>query len=304
MTYFYKCNYLIAGVFCTLSQLWANTLPESNAVNGGLTIIPVSAPQKPDAYFNDKRVAVAASAESNQWLLLIGIPLDSTQAIQQVEITHPTKGAIPFYVSDKYYRTQYLTIKDERKVEPLVDDQRRIDDETKKLAALFAAYSNNDPFSTAFKPPTYGAVSSQFGLKRVYNKEPRPPHLGLDIAAPADAPVLAVNAGKVVEAADYFFTGNTVIVDHGMGVFSLYGHLKQMDVKTGDMIKQGDQVGLVGMTGRATGPHLHWSMVMNQTMINPLLFVSERKITTLPTVPKPAEPVPAVGEKSAAPANL
>ena len=266
---------------------FAVTLPENHAVNGGVTIIPIDIKQKPDVFFNNSRIAIYPSTTPNQWLLIVGIPLDNNQAIQLLQVTKPYKASIPFHVSNKYYKTQYLTIENKRKVVPLLEDEQRIADETKKMATIFAGYSNRDPFSEGFKAPAYGPISSLFGLKRIYNKEPRPPHSGLDIAAPADSTVRVIDAGKVVDSSDYFFTGNTVIVDHGMGVFSLYGHLKAMDVKIGDTVKQGQQIGLVGMTGRATGPHLHWSMVINQTLVDPLLFVSAHAITTLPTPPKP-----------------
>jgi len=293
MRYYYK-QIFTATIFLFLTvQTCAETLPENHAVNGGLTIIPVDIKQKPDVFFDNHRIAVTKSPNPNQWLLVVGIPLDANHAIQRLEMTKPRKASIPFHVSDKYYRTQYLTIENKRKVDPYEEDRQRIEDENQKMATLFATYSKNNPFSEGFKAPLHGPISSLFGLKRVYNKQPRPPHSGLDIAAPEGKPVHVISSGKVVDADDYFFTGNTVIVDHGLGVFSLYAHLKQMDVKKGEALKQGQQVGIVGMTGRATGPHLHWSMVMNQTLVDPLLFVSTRAITTLPPdqkrIKRPAE---------------
>ncbi len=268
------------------ASMQAGFLPENHAVNGGLTVIPIDIKQKPEVYYKQQRVLVTKSIEPNQWLLVVGIPLANTQSIQQLTMTKPYSSTIPFHVSDKDYVTQYLTISDQRKVDPFKEDEARINREKEKLATLFAKYSSNNPFSQSFKAPVHAPISSQFGLKRVYNKAPRAPHSGLDIAAAENTPVLAAAKGTVVETGDYFFTGNTVIVDHGMGVFSLYAHLKTIDAKIGEPIKQGARLGTVGMTGRVTGPHLHWTMIMNQTLVDPLLFVSVKNITA---VPKPVK---------------
>ncbi len=123
-----------------------------------------------------------------------------------------------------------------------------------------------------------GPITSTFGLKRVYNGIPKAPHTALDIAAPSGKPVVAVNDGQVVNTHHRFFTGNTVIIDHGQGVMSLYAHLSAFKVKNGQHVKRGDVIGLVGKTGRVTGPHLHWAMYLNQTPVNPLLFVAKNKI--------------------------
>lgn len=261
-------------------------LPENHSVNGGLTIIPIDIKQKPEAYYDNKKIAVMPSTQSNQWLLIVGIPLDKEDAIQNLIITKPYKATIPFHVTDKFYSTQYLTIANKRKVDPYEEDKQRIDNETREMATLFAKFTPANPFAEGFKAPAHGPITGLFGLKRLYNNQPRPPHSGLDIGAPENTPVHTIAKGEVVATNDYFFTGNTVIVDHGMGVFSLYAHLKRIDVKKGDVLNQGQQVGIVGQTGRATGPHLHWSMVMNQTLVDPLLFVPVRIITA---VPKPAE---------------
>ncbi|MCP0912950.1 peptidoglycan DD-metalloendopeptidase family protein [Legionella sp. 27cVA30] len=277
----------------------ASSLPENHAVNGGLTIIPIDAAEKPEVFFDKHRIAVAKSPNPNQWLLIVGLPLENTQSVRELEMQKPHSAKIPFYISDKFYKTQYLTIEDKRKVEPLPEDQKRIDEENKKLAEIFSHYSLANPFAQEFKAPANGPISSFFGLKRVYNKQPRPPHVGLDIAAPADSPVHVISRGTVVDADDYFYTGNTVIVDHGMGIFSLYAHLNKMNVKKGDTVEQGAAVGTIGMTGRATGPHLHWSIVMNQTYIDPLLFVPLRKISIASSPPKKSNKAPAKNEINA-----
>jgi len=260
------------------SVLFAKKLPENHAINGGVTIIPLDINQKPTAYFNNKRVPVIKSDKKNQWLLVVGVPLDNKQNILQLNMTKPTTSTIPFHASTALYKTQYLSIANKRKVEPNPNDLKRIAKEEEKRKTILEKYTDRNPFTENFIAPSNGRLSSQFGLKRVYNKKPRAPHSGLDVATPAGKPVLATASGHVVEAAPYFFTGNTVIIDHGMGVFSLYAHLDKMQVKPGEPIKQGKPVGTIGKTGRVTGPHLHWSMYINQTLVNPLLFVSADKV--------------------------
>lgn len=278
-------------VSCIALLLWSLShcvsslaLPENHAVNGGLTIIPVDIKNQPEAYYHGNKIPVIPSTKPNQWLLIVAIPLNNNDPIQYIDIKKPVKTTIPFQISDKFYTTQYLTIKDLSKVDPQPEDKVRIEKETKKLARIFAQYSKTNPFQQQFAAPLRGPVSSLFGLKRVYNKQPRDPHSGLDIAAVQGEPIHAVNQGTVIETGDYFFTGNTVIIDHGMGVFSLYAHLSKILVQTGEQVKQGQELGLVGMTGRVTGPHLHWTMIVNQTLVEPLLFVPIRNIALPPPV--------------------
>ncbi len=289
MKRFFTVFSIITAVCLNLNAAFAQSLPENHAVNGGVTIIPVDIKQKPQAYFKGKRITVLDSKNPNQWLLVVGIPLDNKGDIQQLAIKSPLKAAIPFHVSEKYYPTQSLTIPNKRKVDPYEKDRARIDGETRQLESIFSGYSKNNPFEEKFIAPSHGPISSLFGLKRVYNKQPRAPHSGLDIASAAGSPVKAIGKGKVVDAGDYFFTGNTVIVDHGRGVFSLYAHLNDIKVNKGEQLNQGHTVGTVGQTGRVTGPHLHWTMVMNGTYVDPLLFVPAHSIRTMPKTPeKPA----------------
>jgi murein DD-endopeptidase MepM/ murein hydrolase activator NlpD len=160
-------------------------------------------------------------------------------------------------------------------VELSPEDQARFErerDHQRKVMATFSARDGADQFAMA--APVPGPRSSSFGLRRVFNGQPRAPHSGMDIAAPTGTPVKAPLAAKVLDTGDYFFNGGTVWLDHGGGLLTLYCHLSAIDVKAADVLRPGDRLGAVGATGRVTGPHLHWGVMLNRTMVDPALFVA------------------------------
>src|SRR5205085_11658461 len=145
----------------------------------------------------------------------------------------------------------------------------RISREQRLLAALWARSSANRQWREAFIRPTEGPAGSPFGLRRFFNGEPRSPHAGIDFRAPEGSPVHASNRGHVVLARELFFTGNTVVIDHGCGLFTLYVHLSKLSVRRGALVERGQEIGAVGMTGRATGPHLHFAARIGEARIDP-----------------------------------
>jgi murein DD-endopeptidase MepM/ murein hydrolase activator NlpD len=125
--------------------------------------------------------------------------------------------------------------------------------------------------------PVNGRLAGRFGLHRFFNGEPRAPHAGLDVAVALGTPIKASAQGQVLAVDDYFFNGKTVFIDHGNGLLTMYCHLEQIDVKPGDTVSKGQHIGLSGKTGRATGPHLHWSVVLNGAMVDPELFIPPKQ---------------------------
>ena len=121
--------------------------------------------------------------------------------------------------------------------------------------------------------PTQGIMTGSFGRRRIFNGEARRPHSGMDIAADEGVPVIAPGKGKVIELGNFFFSGKLIYVDHGQGMISLFAHLSEINVELGQQINKGDVIGKVGETGRVTGPHLHWSLGLNNTWVDPALFL-------------------------------
>ena len=175
-------------------------------------------------------------------------------------------------LTTKKYDEQHLTIKNKRKVNPNKDDSKRIAAESKRKNKAKTQFSERKP-DVDFIWPVTGRISSIFGLRRFFNEQERRPHSGLDIAAKEGTPIKAVANGTVIDAGDFFFSGNMIYLDHGQGIVSLYAHMSKISVQPGDVVKQGDIIGKVGQTGRVTGPHLHFAVIANRTLIDPVFML-------------------------------
>ena len=214
---------------------------------------------------------------ANAWIAVVGIPLDM-RAGQHAIVVKPNQGAtfnVPFVVTEKLYKAEYLTITNQRQVDPNPQDLKRINADMAEMNHVFSMWRDETRDLMPFVKPAQGSFSDNFGLRRFFNQQARNPHSGIDIAAPEGARVIAPASGIVQATGHYFFNGNTVLIDHGQGLISMFCHLSKINVKRGEKVSQGQLIGLVGHTGRATGPHLHWSISLNNARVNPLLFVAE-----------------------------
>ncbi|MDO5086483.1 MAG: peptidoglycan DD-metalloendopeptidase family protein [Comamonadaceae bacterium] len=256
----------------------ANAWPRHLAVPGGVARLPLgAAPQRPAArvHWPDLGdVPVLVVGDAADWTALVGIPLAAPPG--EAAITVQSEGAAPrplaFDIAPKRYAEQRLKVAP-RTVQLAPKDLARHERERAHQRGVMATFSAPPMGTLRMRPPATGRRSSAFGLRRVFNGQPRQPHSGLDIAAPLGRAVTAPLAARVVDTGDYFFNGQTVWLDHGGGLLSMLCHLSRIDVRVGDALAAGARVGAVGATGRATGPHLHWSVCLNRAMVDPVLFV-------------------------------
>jgi len=249
-------------------------LPDTLPVPGGIVALPISnTTERPTVLFKKRKVMIVKN-ETN-WLAIIGLPLNIKQGTHkaQVRIKGEEPYYIPFQVTKKKYPEQHITIKNKRMVNPNKYDMKRIAADRIRINKALKHWSDNNDVQLNFNRPVEGIYSSAFGLKRFFNKQARRPHSGLDIAAKQGTLILAPAKGTIVETGNYFFNGNTVFIDHGQGLISMYCHLDEINVKNNQLISQNDVIGKIGMTGRVTGPHLHWSVSLNNNMVDPSLFL-------------------------------
>lgn len=255
--------------------IWSSltyALPQEARVPGGIALIELPETQTaPQADYLGNPVMVVESTTG--WVAVVGIPL-SAKPDQQQNLIVDGK-TLTFGISDKAYPEQRLKIKERKYVEPDPDQVARWRRESAEQKAAYTLWTRPNNPVTALNIPVPGPYSSAFGLKRFYNDQPRSPHSGLDIAAPEGTPINVAASGTVTAVGDYFFNGKTVIVDHGLGLSTMYCHMSEIDVEVGQKIEVGETIGLVGKTGRVTGPHLHWGVSLNNTRVDPLLFVEE-----------------------------
>jgi murein DD-endopeptidase MepM/ murein hydrolase activator NlpD len=244
-------------------------------VPGGIARVPLGAAvAKPSAHDGDVPLLVLGDASG--WTALVGIPLAARPGMAHISVRPADGGAardIGYTIAPKRYREQQLKVAPDR-VDLSPEDLARHERERAHQAAVMATFSEPPPQSMQMRVPVPGRRSSSFGLRRVFNGQARNPHSGMDIAAPTGTPVLAPLAGRVIDTGDYFFNGSTVWLDHGGGLLTMVCHLSAIDVKVGDRLNAGQRYGAVGATGRVTGPHLHWSVMLNRAMVDPALFIA------------------------------
>lgn len=251
-----------------------NGLPQNRPVPGGVAVIALPASNKPLAvYYNNSRVMV--KQVGNKQYAIVGIPLAAKLGTQLLHLhrSGSIDHTVKFSITAKKYAEQHIHLDNQRLVNPTAEDLVRINHESALSQKAFRTWSDMEDVDTQFLKPVTGRLSSPFGLKRFFNGEPKRPHSGLDIAAPEGTPIVAPASGVVVIRGDFFYNGNTLFIDHGQGLVTMYCHMSRIDVTEGQKISRGQVLGAVGKSGRATGPHLHFSVSLNDTRVEPLAFL-------------------------------
>ena len=266
----------IAVGACLLSSTIASAadLPDAEPVPGGIALVALP-PGSDDVQVTFNRKPVLLTSTGNTITAVIGLPLSTKPGIHTLSLKtrNGRKTTLDFQVNDKQYESQHITLKNKRQVNPEKRDMVRIGREQKRIRKALAHYDHQRPERLRFLIPVDAPVSSPFGLRRFFNEQPRKPHSGLDLAAAAGTPVHAPAGGRVSDTGNFFFNGNTIFIDHGQGLVTMYCHLSRIDVKPGQQVRAGDVIGAVGRTGRVTGPHLHWSVSLNDARVDPMLFL-------------------------------
>jgi murein DD-endopeptidase MepM/ murein hydrolase activator NlpD len=250
-------------------------LPQQSVVPGGVALLQLgSSGDKPPAA-NADGAQVMVLNDRGVWLAVLGIPLSATLGEHTLNIRDAdgTARELSYTVGPKQYAEQKLTVAPSQ-VDLSAKDLERVKGEQQKLHAALATFSMALPKSLVLLPPAAGIRTSSVGLRRVFNGEGRNPHSGMDIAVPSGTPVLAAAEGRVVDTGSYFFNGNSVLVEHGQGLVTMYCHLSQIGVKVGEHVHRGQQIALSGATGRVTGPHLHFGVALNRAFVDPALFLT------------------------------
>lgn len=240
---------------------------------GDVAVVDVTSGAPPSIRIFD-RDWPAYSLEDGRWRTLVGIDLATKPA--RYDLTVRTGDAVihrTLIVQPRAFPTRRLTVNPDL-VHPPPDQEARVEREAREISEIWDHPARQRLWRAPFERPVPDPANSAFGTRSIYNGEARPPHTGADFLSPSGRPIEAPNAGRIVLAAPLYFSGNTVIIDHGLGLFSLLAHLSEIDVKEGDTVARGQLVGKVGATGRVTGPHLHWAVRLNNARVDPLSLLN------------------------------
>jgi murein DD-endopeptidase MepM/ murein hydrolase activator NlpD len=257
-----------------LSELVSGA-PAHSPWPGGIGVIQLEDSAEPVVTVGGKRALVLESDAG--WTAVVGIPLDQDASLPlevQVAVPDAAPKRLRIDLRDADYRVQRLNV-DRKYVDPGEEALQRIIAEREIIDAALTNWRPEDRPELQLAVPVPGRRSASFGSRRIFNDQPRSPHKGMDIAAASGTPILAPGAGVVTATGDYYFNGNTVILDHGQGFISLYCHLSEIKVEKGQAVGAGEQLGKVGATGRVTGAHLHFATYLNGTAVDPSLLLGE-----------------------------
>jgi murein DD-endopeptidase MepM/ murein hydrolase activator NlpD len=257
------------------SGTWATTLPRAAAVPGGVARIRLgSSREPPRVRLDGNRVLVIRDAD--EWIAVVGIALAAKPGSKlrlDAERAGGRRERFEIEVAAKVYGSQHLKVPPGQ-VDLSAEHLARYTTEREHLQKVLRTFSDSPPATLAMLEPAQGRRSAPFGLQRFFNGKLRNSHGGMDIAASVGTPVIAANAGRVIDTGDYFFNGRTVVLDHGQGLLSLYAHLESIDTAPGEAVQAGQVIGKMGASGRVTGPHLHFSVYLNAVSVDPALFLT------------------------------
>lgn len=276
--------YLILSCLSTVllyQTLCSAVLPKEERVPGGVAVIELpdafqQHKSPPSVWFEERPIALMRedSNPTSKWHAVVGLPLTLQPGMAHIVIQYGNQQQkLQFSVEDKQYLEERLHFKDKKHALPDPELQARIKREREHLDHVFGSWTNKPVPAFILHKPVHGRLSSDFGRKRIINGVTRSQHKGIDIAAPTGTPIKAAQAGVVEDVGDYFYTGKTVVLDHGQSFKTIYCHLDTVAVQQGQIITSQQRVGTVGQTGRATGPHLHFGVSLNNERVSPRLFL-------------------------------
>ena len=254
--------------------------PARSSRQGDVVVLTATTSQPVDAMHARAfgRDLATFRVDDTTWQTIVGVDIDTTPGMYSVSFEATSASGTITAVTEvsitaREFGRRVLTV-DDAFVNPPKPVLARITREARELEQLWMQSEPRRLWSGSFVRPVPGRVNGAFGSRSVFNGEARQPHGGADFLSPAGTPIDAPNSGRVLLARDLFFTGNTVVIDHGLGVFSLLAHLSAVAVRDGDMVTRGQVIGRVGATGRVTGPHLHWAVRMNGARVDPVAVLA------------------------------
>jgi len=261
---------LLLLVACCVATAWA--APEDSRRPGGVAIIDVGSAElvMPEVMFDDRSVLVMQ--DTDRWRAVVGIPLDTDPGTLSLTVNGIK---VPVTIKDHGYAEQRITVANQSYVTPDQAQLDRIGSERKIIDGALNNFRDVPVTGIALAAPVDGPQSSSFGKRRFFNDQPRAPHKGMDISAARGVAIKAPRAGVVTATGDYFFNGNTVLIDHGQGYVTMYCHLSEIAVEEGKAVAAGETIGAVGATGRVTGPHLHFGTYLNGTAVDPAILLEQ-----------------------------
>ena len=271
---------LIVAALPAVAAPWTVRAQPTRLLNGAPVLFQVKSPTKLDSLTGtwlSHQLTFSYNASAKTWFTLAGVPFETQPGKYTLELSGeratsktPQSFASTFTVARAKYPQIKVELKVEKKfTEPSPEQEQQIADGVKVKQDYLSRVTPEREWDGKFAAPVDAATSDVFGSQRIFNGKAQRPHLGLDFRVPAGTPVAAMNAGTVLLARFLYFEGNCVVIDHGQGLLTLYFHLSEFKVKEGETVKRGEQIGLSGGTGRATGPHLHAAVRWQGTYLDP-----------------------------------